>query len=149
MNELVISTYIKIMKDGFVEHDRQESAARFLLESISMQEEANIMTNIDSKKISQLVSRKAPVPDDIKRASLKSEVQHNVFSYFQDKVIPDLNPYRKDDTFEELMNVIIQDAHISKKTKDRFRKLYDQDNILKFLVDTFLYSLQRENKKNS
>lgn len=137
------------MKDGFVEHDRQESAARFLLESISMQEEANIMTNIDSKKISQLVSRKAPVPDDIKRASLKSEVQHNVFSYFQDKVIPDLNPYRKDDTFEELMNVIIQDAHISKKTKDRFRKLYDQDNILKFLVDTFLYSLQRENKKNS
>lgn len=50
MNELVISTYIKIMKDGFVEHDRQESAARFLLESISMQEEANIMTNIDSKK---------------------------------------------------------------------------------------------------
>lgn len=149
MNELVISTYIKIMKDGFVEHDRQESAARFLLESISMQEEANIMTNIDSKKISQLVSRKAPVPDDIKRASLKSEVQHNVFSYFQDKVIPDLNPYRKDDTFEELMNVIIQDAHISKKTKDRFRKLYDQDNILKFLVDTFLYSLQRENKKTA
>lgn len=70
MNELVISTYIQIMQDGLVEHNKQESAGRFILESIAMQENSCVMTNLDSKKISRLVSRKDPVPDDIKQASL-------------------------------------------------------------------------------
>lgn len=70
MNELVISTYIQIMQDGLVEHNKQESAGRFILESIAMQENSCVMTNLDAKKISRLVSRKDPVPDDIKQASL-------------------------------------------------------------------------------
>lgn len=149
MNELVISTYIQIMQDGLVEHNKQESAGRFILESIAMQENSCVMTNLDAKKISRLVSRKDPVPDDIKQASLNSKVVAGVKSYFENKIIPDMNPYTQEDTLEKIMNVITQDVHIAKRLKEQFRSTYEANDIAQFLVDTFLYSLQRNNKKIS
>lgn len=50
MNEMVISTYIQIMQDRLVEHDKQESAARFIFESVTIQENVLISTNLDTKK---------------------------------------------------------------------------------------------------
>lgn len=149
MNELVISTYIQIMQDGLVEHNKQESAGRFILESIAMQENSCVMTNLDAKKISRLVSRKDPVPDDIKQASLNSKVVAGVKSYFENKIIPDMNPYTQEDTLEKIMNIITQDVHIAKRLKEQFRSTYEANDIAQFLVDTFLYSLQRNNKKIS
>lgn len=149
MNELVISTYIRIMQDGLVEHNRQEAAGRFILDSIAMQEAACVMTNIEAKKISNLVNRKDPVPDDIRQASLKQDVAEGVKVYFEKKVVPDLNQYTREDTLEKIMNVIIQDVQIAKRMKERFRSTYDSGDIVKFLTDTFLYSLQRNNKKTS
>lgn len=149
MNELVISTYIQIMQDGLVEHNKQESAGRFILESITMQNDSCVMTNLDAKKISRLVSRKDPVPDDIKQASLNSKVVAGVRRYFEDNVVPDLNPYTQEDTLEKIMNVITQDSQIAKRLKAQFKDTYEEDNIVQFLVDTFLYSLQRNNKKTN
>lgn len=31
MNEMTLSSLIQIMQDGFIQHDKQESAGRFLL----------------------------------------------------------------------------------------------------------------------
>lgn len=149
MNELVLSTYIQIMQDGLVEHNKQESAGKFLLDSISMQEGACVMTNIDAKKISRLVSRKDPVPDDIKQASLKQKIVSGVKDYFTNNVIPDLNTYTEADTLEKIMNVIAQDVQIAKKMKKYFRTIYDKEDIVGFLTDSFLYSLQRNNKKTN
>lgn len=137
------------MQDGLVEHNKQESAGRFILESIAMQENSCVMTNLDAKKISRLVSRKDPVPDDIKQASLNSKVVAGVKSYFENKIIPDMNPYTQEDTLEKIMNVITQDVHIAKRLKEQFRSTYEANDIAQFLVDTFLYSLQRNNKKIS
>lgn len=50
MNEMALSTFIKIMQDGLVEHDMQESAVRFLLESVTMTSGSRCTTNLDSKK---------------------------------------------------------------------------------------------------
>ena len=149
MNELVISTYIQIMQDGLVEHNKQESAGRFILESVALQEDACVTTNLDAKKISRLVSRKDPVPDDIKQAALKQKTVNGVKIYFENEVVPDLNPYTQEDTLEKIMNVILQDVQIAKRMKDTFRNTYDSGEISSFLVDTFLYSLQRNNKKVS
>lgn len=137
------------MQDGLVEHNKQESAGRFILESIAMQENSCVMTNLDAKKISRLVSRKDPVPDDIKQASLNSKVVAGVKSYFENKIIPDMNPYTQEDTLEKIMNIITQDVHIAKRLKEQFRSTYEANDIAQFLVDTFLYSLQRNNKKIS
>lgn len=149
MNELVISTYIQIMQDGLVEHNKQEAAGRFILDSIAMQEDACVMTNLDAKKISRLVSRKDPVPDDIKQASLKQNVIDGVNGYFENEVVADLNPYTQEDTLEKILNVIIQDRQISTRMKDKFKSTYDSGDIAAFLSTTFLYSLQRNNKKTN
>ena len=69
--------------------------------------------------------------------------------YFEDEVVPDLNPYTQEDTLEKIMNVIIQDVQISKRVREQFKTLYEAQNTAQFLVDTFLYSLQRNNKKAS
>ena len=99
MNELVISTYIQILQEVMIEHDKQETAGSFLLESISTQESANVVTDLSAKKISRLVHRQDPVPDDIKRAALKKTVQNGVYKYFEKKVLPDLNPFTVSDAF--------------------------------------------------
>lgn len=146
MNELNISSLIQIMQEGFVEHDKQESAGRFLLESVTLQEDSLCTTDLNSKKISRLVNRKDPVPDDIKQATLKADIAVKVEEYFRQKVIPDINPYTKDDMFQKIMNVIIQDSEIAKRKKDEFQRLYDLGDDTYFLYSVFMYALQRNNR---
>lgn len=146
MNELNMSSFIQIMQEGLVKHDKQESAARFLLEAVTMQENSLCTTNLDSKKISRLVSRKDPVPDDIKQAALRSDIAAGVKTYFKEDVLPDMNPYTKDDVLQKLMNIIVQDAVIAQRQKNEFQKLFDSMNDLEFLYRVFMYVLQRNNK---
>lgn len=82
MNKMNLSSFIQIMKTGLITHDKQESAGRFLLESVLMQENSLCTTNLDSKKISNLVSRKDPVPDDIRQAALKDDIALGVKKLF-------------------------------------------------------------------
>lgn len=93
MNELVISTYIQILQEALIEHNKQEAAGSFLLDSIAKQEIANVVTDLSAKKISRLVHRQDPVPDDIKCAALKKAVQNGVYKCFENKVLPDLTLY--------------------------------------------------------
>ena len=92
MNEMTLSSLIQIMQDGFIQHDKQESAGRFLLESVTLQEDSLCTTDLNSKKISRLVSRKDPVPDDIKQAALKADIAVKVEEYFRHKIMSDVNP---------------------------------------------------------
>ena len=149
MNELVISTYIQILQEVMIDHGKQEAAGSFLLESISGQEIANVVTDLSSKKISRLVHRQDPVPDDIKRAALKKAVQSGVYKYFEKKVLPDLNPFTVYDALSKLHRVIEQDTEIADKQKKIFYDLYNADDHCGFLVQTFLYSLQRKNKNSA
>ena len=146
MNEMTLSSLIQIMKDGFIQHDKQESAGRFLLESVTIQEDSLCTTDLNSKKISRLVSRKDPVPDDIKQAALRNDIAVKVEEYFRQKVMSDINPYTKDDVLQKLMNIIIQDAEIAQRKKNEFQRLYDAEDDDYFLYSVFMYVLQRNNK---
>lgn len=149
MKELNISTFIQIMQTGLMDHDGQESAGCFLLDAINDQDyvsEHGYWVNLDSKKISRLVSRKDPVPDGIRLASQKEEVIRDALIYFEKEVIPDLNPHVKDDVLEKLANVIRQDKEISGKKREYLIELYDQNAIGRFLGEVFLYVVNRDNK---
>lgn len=146
MNEMTLSSLIQIMQDGFIQHDKQESAGRFLLESVTIQEDSLCTTDLNSKKISRLVSRKDPVPDDIKQAALRNNIAVKVEEYFRQKVMSDINPYTKDDVLQKLMNIIIQDAEIAQRKKNEFQRLYDAEDDAYFLYSVFMYVLQRNNK---
>ena len=146
MNEMTLSSLIQIMQDGFIQHDKQESAGRFLLESVTIQVDSLCTTDLNSKKISRLVSRKDPVPDDIKQAALRNDIAVKVEEYFRQKVMSDINPYTKDDALQKLMNIIIQDAEIAQRKKNEFQRLYDAEDDAYFLYSVFMYVLQRNNK---
>ena len=146
MNEMTLSSLIQIMQDGFIQHDKQESAGRFLLESVTIQEDSLCTTDLNSKKISRLVSRKDPVPDDIKQAALRNDIAVKVEEYFRQKVMSDINPYTKDDVLQKLMNIIIQDAEVTQRKKNEFQRLYDAEDDAYFLYSVFMYVLQRNNK---
>ena len=147
MNELILSTYIQIMQGGLIKHDGQESAGRFLLEAVSLQPDSFCTTDLSSKKISRLVSRKDPVPDDIKQASLRPEIIDGVYKYFTKLVMPDMNPNLKYDVFEQFCQIIEQDVQVAKIKKKELTDLHDERKYDRFLADVFLYVLSRDNKK--
>ena len=146
MNEMTLSSLIQIMQDGFIQHDKQESAGRFLLESVTLQENSLCTTDLNSKKISRLVSRKDPVPDDIRQAALRADIAVKVEEYFRQIIMPDINPYKKDDVLQKVMNIIIQDTEIAQRKKNEFQRLYDAEEDAYFLYSVFMYVLQRNNK---
>lgn len=149
MKELNLSSFIQTMQEGLVKHYRQEEAGRFLLEAVTMQENASCETDLGSKKISRLVSRLDPVPSDIKQAALKPDIAEGVKEYFRKEVLPDMNPYTKDDVLQKLMTIVTNDAEIALRQKNELQKLYDDMDDVEFLYKVFMYVLQRNNKKSS
>lgn len=149
MKELNISTFIQIMQTGLKEHDKQESAGVFLLDAINNQEYTTnhgCYTNLDSKKISRLVSRKDPVPDGIKIASQNEDVIREVIRYYENEVLNDLNPFVKDDVLEKLAVVIRQDNGISNRKRKYLLDLFDAEQDGRFLAEVFLYAVNRDNR---
>ena len=149
MEKLVISSYIKIMQEGFVEHNKQESAAQFLLDSVINQEAVDCTTDFNSKKVSNIMNRKDPVPDDIKKASAKEAVIQEVCIYFEKDVINALNPNSKYDVFEKVYSLVEQDTQISSIKKNELLEIYNDKMYGRFLAEVFLYVLSRDNKIKS
>lgn len=151
MNELNMSSYIQIMQQGLMTHDKQEAAGVFLLSAINDQEyvaEKGYRTdNLSSKKISRLVSRADPVPDGIKQASVLPEVIDATIQYFRDKVMPDLNPHLKDDTIDNLLKLINVDSTISDSKKRSLIAFHTSGDDARFLAEVFLYVVNRPNKR--
>lgn len=153
MDRLNLSSYIKILRPGLKEHDGQESAALFLLNSINDQkyvaEHGYHTDNLSSKKISRLMNQIDSVPDGIKHASMVELVINEVIAYFQDKVIADFNPHLKDDTIDTLLRLIEVDGTIPKNKKNTLMKYHEDGDDALFLAETFLYALNRPNKDSN
>lgn len=147
MNELIISTYIQIIQPCLMSNNRQESAGRFLLESITNHEDSYCSTDLNSKKISRLVNRKDSVPDDIKQAACKDSVINRMYEYFGNKVMKDINPVLLSDLVDRICKLINTDLQIGDLKKEELINLYNNCDWSRFLADTFLYCLFRENKK--
>ena len=146
MDELVLSSYVKIMQEGFSENNKQEAAVKLLLDSIMCQEEANCMTDLTSKKISNIVNRKDPVPDDIIMASTRESVIKGVYSYFSDKIMEELNPHLKFDVFEKIAQLVQNDIVVSTMKKDKLLSYFRDNSYALFLAEVFLYVIGRNNK---
>jgi len=90
MTEFNISTFLQLMQNNLVENNTQLAAGILLLESIVIDGEKFM---IDGKMITNLVKRKNNVLEIIKKASARPEVITNAIHYFEDVVLPDLNPH--------------------------------------------------------
>ena len=134
------------MQEGFSEKNKKEVAVRLLLDSIMCHEEANCMTNLTSKKISNIVNRKDLVPDDIIRVSTRESVRKGVHLYFSDRIMKELNPYLKFDVFEKIAQLVQNDSIVSVIKKDELLFYFKDNSLALFLAEAFLYVIGRNNK---
>ena len=151
MNELNIAAYIETLRPGFMHNSSQESAARLIMNSINDQEyveKKGWYTNLSSKKISLIMSHDSPVPEGMKKASFEQKVVSDVLEYFDDEVVADLNPHLQDDTLEQMASLIQQDKIISNAKREFLLDLYKAEEVGRFLAETFLYVVNRDNKKS-
>ncbi|WP_317368341.1 hypothetical protein [uncultured Tyzzerella sp.] len=146
MEELVLSSYIKIMQESFSKNNKQESAARFLLNSILSQEAVWCGTDFSSKKISNIVNRKDPVPEDIVIASTKEDVIISVHAYFSEYVMKEINPHLRLDVLDKIAQLVQRDSVISTMKKEELLSLFGSEEYDVFLADVFLYVIGRNNK---
>ncbi len=149
MRELNISTFIQVMQIGLKEHDTQFAAGTFLLEALNQPDDERFdiyREDLSDKKISLLVSRQRPVPDGIKQASLVPELAQAAREYYENKVLKDMNPFRKDDVLNQLVKVIKEDKEIGDKKRDELLDFYNKGQEGRFLGEVFLYVVNRPNK---
>ncbi len=149
MNELVLATYIKVLQDGFARENSQESAARLILGAITNQEEANCTCDLSSKKVSNIVNRKDPVPEDIVIASADQKIINGVYKYFTGVIRKELNPNLEYDVYDKLVNLIKNDNAIQTLKKNALEIHYNKKEYDLFLAETFLYVLGKNNRKNN
>ena len=148
MRELNIATFIQIMQVGLKTHDKQFAAGEFLLEALNRPNDerfAGYYEGLSDKKVSKLVNRQSPVPDGIQQASLVSELAADAVKYYETKVMADMNPFRKDDVFSQLVKVIKEDTEIGDKKREELLKLYNDGKEGTFLGELFLYVVNRPN----
>ena len=139
-----ISSFIRLMQAGLIESNTQEAAGRLLLESIEIDEE---LPDITAKVITNLVKRNTDVIEIIKKASTRSEVTANAIHYFEDIVVPDLNPHLKNDICSNIITLLEVDSSVSKSKADELISLHNKDEIGEFLARSFLYAVSRPNKQ--
>lgn len=104
-------------------------------------------SNLSSKKISRLVSRDDPVPDGLRQASMHQEVIDETITYFENKVMKDLNPHLKDDTIDKMIKLIEIDTTIPVSKRKSLMSFHVAGDEARFLAEVFLYALNRPNKK--
>lgn len=153
MDELNISSCIQIMQAGLTTHDKQESAAVFLLGAVNEQkfviDHSYWTGSLNSKKISRLVSRDDPVPDCLRQASSIQEVIDGTIDYFKKEVMSDLNPHLQDDTIDKFVKLIDIDTTIPDSKKKSLMEYHEAGEDARFLAEIFLYALNRPNKKHN
>jgi len=143
MGKYDISAFIPIMQSGLIENNKQEAAGRFLIDSIAIGEGIDVSKDM----ISNLMKQKNEVHSKIKKASARPEVITNAIHYFEDVVLPDLNPHLTDDICGEIIKLLTDDPSVSDKKHAELTSFYQNGKISEFLARSFLYAVSRPNKK--
>ena len=140
-----ISSFLRLMQTGLVENSTQEATGRLLLESIEVDGGS---PDINAKMITNLVKQNNDVLEIIKKASARPEVVTNAIHYFEDIVVPDLNPHLKDDICSNIINLLEKDSSVPKKKCEELMALYQDDKTGELLARSFLYAMSRANKRD-
>lgn len=145
MNEYNVSALIKTMQAGLAEDNKQEAAGRLLLNSVAQHNLA--LVDVDGKMVTNLVKRKAEVHEAIKNAAANPTVIATAIHYFNNVVVPKLNPHTVDDACLQILNLLQRDKTVPDSKYQSLLNLYNCGNTGEFLAMCLLYAVSRPNKK--
>lgn len=152
MNTLNFATYAKTIKKGIHKATNIE-VTKLLLDFIVSDE--NVLNkegeqyHINNYYVNKWINQHTDIPASIKKAASCPKIIAKSEDYFDTIVINKLSPQKELDTYCALLELIKNDTTISDNIKNSLISLYQDNELGKFLSDTFLYALQKDMKKSS
>ncbi|MDC3416594.1 ABC-three component system protein [Aquibacillus salsiterrae] len=105
--------------------------------------------NLNGNTIYQWWHQNEDIPNGIKKAAASPAISSGAIDYFESDVVPKVSPQKELDLYHDLRNTIESDTEISDYTRNDFLTLYENNDLTEFLVEVFLYAIQKDNKKTS
>lgn len=150
MSEFVLATYeqeVKITWNGKVS---DEWLIGLLFDAIvvptQLTDKNGELVMVSKPHASELVNRKANVSPKIKKASSDSRVTGSIKSYFEKKIIPELQPNMEDELIHRINQLVQGDGKISAAKKVEIAVLANKNTYADFLSQSFLLAISRPNK---
>lgn len=101
---------------------------------------------VTDKIASLYLNNKEPILSDISDASYEPDIVAAAESYFEDVVLPELEPSLLNDLISNICELINSDNEISKAQKEDLTHQADKDHVVPFLAQVYLYALKTDNK---
>lgn len=149
MNALNLPSFVRTMQGFLVEHDGQEDAFNFLVDSINRQDivlSDGYSEIYSSKRISRIMNYQSPIPDGIKQASSRKDVIDGVLRYFDNTVEPAVNPHLRQDAIATIIKLLDEDESVSDQKRIELKQSLDEKGLGSFLAHVFLYALNKPNE---
>ena len=105
--------------------------------------------NLNGNTIYQWWHQNEDIPNGIKTAAASPAISSGAIDYFESDIIPKISPQKELDLYHELRSIIELDTEISDDTRNDFLQLHENNYLTEFLVEIFLYAIQKDNKKTS
>lgn len=97
---------------------------------------------------SNLLNCKRQIPKTISAASYNPEIISAADSFFEDVVLPEIEPSFFNDLIYGIRNLINGDPEISDRQRKVFLQKADKEHIAAFLAQVYLYALKKDNKSS-
>lgn len=101
---------------------------------------------ITDKIASQYLNCKDPILAEIADASYESEIISSADSFFEDVVLPEIEPSLLNDLISDICELVDSDNDISKAQKKELVKQADKEHVVPFLARVYLYALKKDNR---
>ena len=132
MNALNLPSFVRTMQGFLVEHDGQEDAFNFLVDSINRQDivlSDGYSEIYSSKRISRIMNYQSPIPDGIKQASSRKDVIDGVLRYFDNTVEPAVNPHLRQDAIATIIKLLDEDESVSDQKRIELKQSLDEKGL--------------------
>lgn len=151
MVTLNFASYAKAVKDGIAK-TTQIGVTKLLLRLIVDNEKVvnsqGEQYNITSYYVNKWWNEYEDIPAQIKKAAASPEIISEATDYFENKIINALSPQKELDAYSTILTLINSDISIAPNIRNNLISLYNSNELSQFLAETFLYAVQKDNKKS-
>lgn len=150
MAVLNFASFAKAIKEGMA-NPTQIGITQLLLDFIVC--DKNILNskgepyNISSYYTNRWWNQHEDIPGPIKEAAASTEIMSKATAYFKNEVISALSSQKESDAYLALYHLVKDDPSIADDYKKKLLDYRDNDDLTAFVSKTFLYAIQKDNRK--